>query len=52
LNIAIAEINAKTDLNNALKSLEQAEHGRIAALTLAIRAQAARNADSKGRRRS
>jgi plasmid replication initiation protein len=37
LNIAIAEINAKTDLNIALKSLEQAEHGRVTALILAIK---------------
>jgi hypothetical protein len=38
LNIAIAEINAKTDLNIALESLEQAEHGRVAELIFAIRA--------------
>ena len=48
LNVAIAEINAKTDLNIRLELLEQGEHGRIAALTLTIRAQAAPNADSKG----
>jgi len=29
LNIAIAEINAKTDLSIALESLERAEHGRV-----------------------
>jgi hypothetical protein len=40
LNVAIAEINAKTDLNIALESLEEAEHGRVTALTLAIKAQA------------
>jgi hypothetical protein len=45
LNVAIAEINAKTDLNIALESLEQAEHGRVTALIFAIKTQAA----SKGR---
>jgi len=39
LNVAIAEINEKTDLNIALESLEQAEHGRVTTLTLAIKAQ-------------
>jgi hypothetical protein len=29
LNIAIAQINAKTDLNIALKSLEKAAHSRV-----------------------
>jgi hypothetical protein len=38
LNIAIAEINAKTDLNIALKSLEQAEHSRVTALIFAVKA--------------
>ena len=38
LNVAIAEINAKTDLNIALKSLEQGEHGRVMALIFAIKA--------------
>jgi plasmid replication initiation protein len=52
LYTAISEINKKTDLNISLESLEQAEHGRVAALILAIRAQAAPNADTKGRRRS
>jgi hypothetical protein len=38
LNVAIAEINAKTELNIALKSLEQGEHGRVMALIFAIKA--------------
>jgi plasmid replication initiation protein len=38
LNIAIAEINAKTDLNIALESLEKAEHSRVTALIFAINA--------------
>ena len=38
LNIAIAEIDAKTDLNVALKSLEKAEHSRVTALNFAIKA--------------
>jgi hypothetical protein len=45
LNVAIAEIIAKTDLSIALESLEQAEHGRITALSLVIKTQAA----SKGK---
>jgi hypothetical protein len=31
LDTAIREINEKTDLNIALESLEQAEHGRVTA---------------------
>jgi plasmid replication initiation protein len=38
LNIAITEINAKTDLNIALKSLKKAEHSRVAVLIFAIKA--------------
>jgi plasmid replication initiation protein len=41
LNIAIAEINAKTDLNIALKSLEKAEYGRVCALVFKIEARRA-----------
>ena len=40
VNLAIAEINAKTDLNIALKSLEKAEHSRVTALTFSIKARA------------
>jgi plasmid replication initiation protein len=43
LNIAIAEINAKSDLNIALESLEQAEHGQV---IFAIKTQAVPNGDS------
>jgi plasmid replication initiation protein len=38
LDTAIREINKKTDLNIRLVSREQSRHGRIAALTLAIKA--------------
>jgi hypothetical protein len=38
LNIAIAEINAKTDLNIVLKSVEKADHSRVSALIFAIKA--------------
>jgi hypothetical protein len=38
LNIAIAEINAMTDLNIALKSVETADHSRVSALVFAIKA--------------
>jgi plasmid replication initiation protein len=37
LDTAIREINAKTDLNITLKSLERSRHGRVAALSFAIR---------------
>ena len=48
LNIAIAEINAKTDLNIALESLEQAEHGRVAALIFAIKARTVSKGEPSG----
>jgi plasmid replication initiation protein len=38
LNLAIAQINKKTDLSITLKSVEQAEHGRVTALIFAIKA--------------
>jgi plasmid replication initiation protein len=38
LNLAIAEINKKSDLYIALKWLEQAEHSRVTALIFAIKA--------------
>ena len=38
LNLAIAQINKKTDLNIALKSVEKAEHSRVTALIFAIKA--------------
>jgi len=38
LDVAIAEINAKTDLNIALKSLERSGHWRVTALIFAIKA--------------
>ena len=41
LDTAIREINGKTDLNIQLESLERARHGRVSALTFAIKTQAA-----------
>jgi hypothetical protein len=38
LDVAIAEINAKTDLNITLESVEQARHRRVTALIFAIKA--------------
>jgi plasmid replication initiation protein len=50
LNTAIREINAKTDLHIQLKSLERSRHGRVAALTFAIKAQAVPNGHLSRRR--
>ena len=52
LDTAIREINGKTDLNIQLESLERARHGRVAALTFAIRAHAAANDDSSPAQKS
>jgi plasmid replication initiation protein len=46
LDTAIREINAKTDLHIQLESLERSRHGRVAALTFAIKAQAVPKDDS------
>jgi len=40
LDVAITEINKKTDLNIEIESLEQAKHRRVTTLTFAIKAQA------------
>jgi plasmid replication initiation protein len=48
LNIAIAQINAKTDLNIALKSLEKAEHSRVTALIFAIKARTVSKEEPSG----
>jgi plasmid replication initiation protein len=50
LDTAVREINAKTDLHIQLESLERSAHGRVAALTFAIEAQAVANDDSSPRR--
>jgi plasmid replication initiation protein len=52
LDVAIAEINKKTDLNITLQSLERSSHRRVTTLTFAIKAQAVSNADSNGKRAS
>ncbi|HTD16571.1 MAG TPA: replication initiation protein [Chthoniobacterales bacterium] len=41
LDVAIAEINKKTDLHIALAALERSSHRRVTALTFAIKAQTA-----------
>jgi plasmid replication initiation protein len=48
LNVAVAEINEKTDLNIALKSLEQGEHGRVTALIFAIKARTVSKGEPSG----
>jgi hypothetical protein len=48
LNVAIAEINAKTDLNIALKSLEEAEYGRVCALVFKIETRIASKGEPSG----
>ena len=40
LDVAIAEINKKTDLGIKLKSIERSKYRRVVALTFAIKAQA------------
>jgi plasmid replication initiation protein len=40
LNVALAEINAKTDLKIKLASLERSKHRRVVALSFAIKTQA------------
>src|SRR5215469_3452735 len=52
LDIAIAEINRKTDLHIALAALERSSHRRVTALTFAIRTQAVPNGDSMRRKKS
>ena len=45
LNLAIAEINYKTDLNIAVASLERSKHRRVTALTFVIKEQAVPKGD-------
>jgi hypothetical protein len=45
---AIRSINKKTDLNITLKSLEQAEHGRVTALIFAIKARTVSKGEPSG----
>ena len=40
LDVAILEVNTKTDLKIKLSSIERAKHRRVAALTFAIKTQA------------
>lgn len=46
LDIAIREINEKTDLNIALESVERSSYRRVTMLTFAIKTQAVPNGDS------
>jgi hypothetical protein len=50
LDVAIAEINVKTDLNIAVESLERSGHRRVDALIFAIRTQTVQDGDSKRKR--
>ena len=43
LDLAIAEINTKTDLNIAIESLERSLHRRVTTLTFVMKAQSTRN---------
>ena len=47
LDVAIAEINEKTDLQIALESLGRSKHRRVTTLTFTIKTQAIPNGDSK-----
>jgi hypothetical protein len=47
LDVAIAEINKKTDLNIAIASLEQSAHRRVTALTFVTKEQAVPKGDSQ-----
>jgi len=49
LDVAIAEINEKTDLQIALESLGRSKHRRVTTLTFTIKAQAVPNGDWKGK---
>jgi plasmid replication initiation protein len=46
LDLAIAQINQKTDLNITLESLERAAHRRVTALTFSIKARTIQNQPS------
>ena len=49
LDVAIAEINKKTDLNIEIESLDRSKHRRVTTLTFAIKSKAISNGDSKGK---
>jgi plasmid replication initiation protein len=49
LGIAILEINSKTDLKNAIESLERAKHRRVTALTFVIEEQAVSDGVDEGK---
>jgi len=51
LNLAVAEINGKTDLNVAIELLERSLHRRVTALTFAIKEQAMPDGNIKNKRR-
>ena len=48
LDTAIREINAKTDLHIELESLERSAHGRVTAMTFAIKPRAVPEGDHRG----
>ena len=47
LDVAIAEINKKTDLKLEIESLERAKHRRVTGLNFSIKTQAISNGDSR-----
>jgi len=49
LDVAIAEINEKTDLQIALEALGRSKHRRVTTLTFSIKAQTVPKGDSKGK---
>ena len=52
LDVAIAEINKKTDLNIEIKSLEQEKQRRVTGVNFVIKEQAVPDGNSKGERPS
>jgi plasmid replication initiation protein len=48
LDLAIAEINKKTDINIVIESLERSLHRRVTTLTFSIKSKTIPNGDSKG----
>ena len=47
LNVAIAQVNAKTDLKIKLASIERSKHRRVVALNFAIKTQVVPKARTK-----
>jgi plasmid replication initiation protein len=52
LDVAIGQINKKTDLKIALEALGRSKHRRVTTVTFSVKAKAATNGDSKTKRAS